>query len=38
MGATAYMAQFDTRTAEEMSQTVAGVGNTQVTEGELRRR
>ena len=37
MGPAAYMAQFDTRTAEDMNQTVAGVGNTQVTEAELRR-
>lgn len=38
MGATAYMSQFDTRTAEELNQPVAGVGNTAVSEGELRRR
>ena len=38
MGVTAYMAQFDTRTAEEMNQPVAGVGATAVSESELRRR
>jgi hypothetical protein len=38
MGPTAYMAQFDTRTPEDMSKQVMGVGNTEVTEGALRAR
>jgi hypothetical protein len=38
MGATAYMAQFDTRKPEDTGKAVQGVGNTQVDERELRRR
>jgi hypothetical protein len=38
LGPTAYMAQFDTRTPEDMNRRVQGVGNTQVEEGALRAR
>jgi hypothetical protein len=38
LGPTAYMAQFDTRTPEDMNRRVQGVGNTEVEEGALRAR
>jgi hypothetical protein len=37
LGPTAYMAQFDTRTAEDFNEPVEGISTTQVSEAELRR-
>ena len=37
LGPTAYMAQFDTRTAADFNEPVEGISTTQVSEAELRR-